>query len=295
MVAEHTQIEFSSADGVRNTLTIAEATKSDSNALILCLPAMGVPARKYDELINSLASNGISAASVDLRGIGNNSIRASRKCNFGYRHLVEYDLPAAIECLLKHYPSKKLILLGHSLGGQIATLHLTQNLKNIEGLILTASCSVYYKGWPILSRWGLLFFTQLASLITIIVGYFPGRKLGFGGREARGVMRDWAYNARSGNYILSGSKINYQPSAQQQHKLDQFPVLCISFADDKFAPVAASEQLLSKLNSLKVDRELIHGSDLGLALADHFNWLAKPQAIADICQHWIKSAIQTSK
>lgn len=249
---------------------------------------MGVPAEKYDALISSFATLGHIAASVDLRGVGLSSVRASRSIDFGYRHLVEVDLPAVLNRLGDLFPDKKIVLMGHSLGGQMATLYLTQTLKNIHGLVLVASCSVYYRGWPMPRRWLLLFFTQIAALIARVVGYFPGRKLGFGGLEARTVMSDWAYNARTGKYRLNGSNIDYQASQKHSLELAKFPVLNITFADDKFAPSTASEYLLSKLNSSNVSRRLINGEDLGLASADHFNWLKKPYLVSDTVNLWVK-------
>ena len=289
------QVEVSAIDGISNTITIAEPQSSSSNIVILCLPAMGVPAEKYHALINSFATLGHTAASVDLRGVGLSSVRASRSIDFGYRHLVEVDLPVVLNRLADLFPNKKIVLMGHSLGGQIATLYLTQTLKYIDGLVLVASCSVYYRGWPMPKRWLLLFFTQFAGLIACAVGYFPGRKLGFGGLEARTVMSDWAYNARTGNYRLNGSNNDYRASQKHALELEQFPILNITFADDKFAPSRASEYLLSKLNSSNVSRRLLQREDLGLTSADHFNWLKKPQSVSHTVNLWAKTLASAIK
>lgn len=294
------QLEFLASDGVANLITIAESDTPNSKPLIVCIPAMGVPAQKYRRLIFGFASKGYCAASFDLRGIGHSSVRASRDLNFGYKELVEQDLPAVLDCLAKSYPNKGIVLFGHSLGGQIATLHLTQDQTNIEALILTASCSVYYKGWSFFKRWPLLFFTQLATLVAGLIGYFPGHKLGFGGREARNVMKDWARNARTGNYELEGSDVNYQALEFRSNEcksttIEPINVLAITLADDKFAPAKATSFLLAKLGSPKVTSQLIQGADLGLSLADHFNWLKNPQAIIDTFERWFSAHSPSEK
>ena len=58
-------------------------------------------------------------------------------------------------------------------------------------------------------------------------------------------------------------------------------VLAINFSDDQFAPINATNHLLSKLASKHITRRLINGSDLGQAQADHFNWLKHPDKVAD--------------
>lgn len=275
------QCEFDTKDGVSNLITIVEPSNSDlaySNTVILCLPAMGMAAKQYKRLQVELSKLGFTTACYDLRGNGNSSIRANRANNFGYASLAEIDLPMAVTTLKKRFPNRKLTLLGHSLGGQISALYISQNPNTIETLILTASCSVYFKNWSWPKRWGLLVFSQFAWIISVIVGYFPGRRLGFGGQEGRDVMRDWAHNARTGDYKLNHSQYNYVPFP----KVPKLDVLAINFADDDFAPTRATNHLISKLRAEKVSKELVTGQHIGQSKADHFNWLKNPSYVAQL-------------
>jgi len=222
-----------------------------------------------------------------LRGNGNSSVRAGRASDFGYKELVEYDLPAAIECLKSKCPDKKIVLLGHSLGGQVSVLYLRQNLHGVSGLVLVASCSVYYKGWPKPTRWFMLAFSQFVKPLVSIVGYFPGRTIGFAATEARTVMTDWANIARNGDYTLKNSQVDYSSEVVEV----DIPVLAINLADDSFAPHKATTYLLSKLNSKTVKREIISAEQLGAQRADHFNWLKHPASINERCCVWIKTTI----
>ena len=76
---------------------------------------------------------------VDLRGQGRSSERASHFADFGYREMVEIDLPAAIAALRGRYPNRPLLLVGHSLGGQLATLPLTLDQPDVSGRIQQVS------------------------------------------------------------------------------------------------------------------------------------------------------------
>jgi predicted alpha/beta hydrolase len=271
-----------SGDDVSNVISVIEP--ANANTVILSVPAMGVSAKQYTQLLSELAELGFIAACFDLRGHGRSSIRASRANNFGYAEIAEVDLPAAISSIRRHYPTHKLVLLGHSLGGQACALFLSQNSNQVDDLVLAASCSVYYKNWPSPYRWGLLFFAQMSWFISSLVGYFPGRKLGFGGREARAIMRDWAHNARTGDYRLSNSRYNYVPFP----KVPELSILAINFADDQLAPVFATDHLLSKISAGHVTKKLLCGDDIERSQANHFNWLRSPKGVARVIADHLK-------
>lgn len=63
---------------------------------LLILPALGVPASYYDKLLHALFENGFSAASVDLHGQGDSSVKAGTKQDFGYVDMLEKDTPLAV-------------------------------------------------------------------------------------------------------------------------------------------------------------------------------------------------------
>jgi len=284
MVGDFTELAIRSNDGVDNLISLYIAEKNHHNTpILLCMPAMGVSARYYQAFAQALHAQGLSAATFDLRGHGQSSLRASRHCDFGYHDILKHDLPAAINTLREHLPDQPLYLLGHSLGGQLSALYMSQHPDQAKGLILTASCMVYYRGWPFPRSWGLLFFTQLALLITLIIGHFPGKKLGFAGREALGMMRDWASNARNGTYRLRNSRIDYDSGLG---KLDT-PVLAVNFDDDDFSPISATKTLLNKLSHCQHTYLSITGEELGLQSADHFNWLRSPNAVAERIATWL--------
>ena len=48
-----------------------------------------------------------------------------------------------------------------------------------------------------------------------MLGYVPGDRLGFGGTEARTLMRDWAHNGRTARYEPIGSDVNYESALRE--------------------------------------------------------------------------------
>lgn len=230
---------------------------------------MGAAAKAYDLLLLGFAKEGQPALSFDLRGQGSSSLSPERGAGFGYREILDYDFPAVIDYVNQRY-NVPVFLLGHSLGGQLFTLYCGTRRKEIRALMLVTTCSVYYKGWDGAERIKVLFFSQLFSVVGSILGYFPGDRLGFGGRVSKGVIKDWAYQARTGRYeITDGSDDREVPL-----KDVNLPVLSISFEHDFLAPKKAVLNLLKKLPRANVTHR--HHDDGKL---DHFSWLKRPSAI----------------
>lgn len=255
---------------------------------ILCLPAMGVAAKKYDALALALSQQGFNVAIAEMRGIGSSSVRASRAQDFGYQEIVCNDIPAAKAQLDALFPGEDVYFLGHSLGGQMASLYLGQNPEASAGLILCASCTVYFNNWPFPANLGLLLFTQFGGLLATVMGYFPGRRLGFGGREAKSVMQDWAYNARSGRYRSRQADLDLEGNLNNI----QCPVLTINFSDDTFAPLTGTNHLVDKFSSAaSANRRKIGltAEHIGATRADHFAWIKQPQEVAINVANWVQT------
>lgn len=279
-----------SGDGVSSELRVFSLGHASS--VVLIFPAMGVPARKYDGLASELHKQGLQVVTAELRGIESSSVRAGRGENFGYKEMVELDFPLALQHVEKLFPKQPIFLIGHSLGGQLALLMMSrsQALKSSmpAGLILSASCSIYYRGWALPKNIFILAFTQLAALISGLLGYFPGKIIGFGGREARTVISDWAKTARTGEYSLSNTDFDYEPALKSLST----SILAINYADDDFAPQRATELLLEKTSATEITRQMFSRNDLGSQRADHFSWLKHPEAVAAATKSWIDSVRQ---
>lgn len=245
------------------------------------VPAMGMPARHYLPFAQALAACGIAVAVHEWRGIGSSNLRASRRNNWGYRELLQMDLPAGVAALRVYQPLAQCWLGGHSLGGQLSVLYAGLHPRELAGLVLVASGSPYWRQFPYGRLIAFCYF--LASLLANLLGYLPGRRLGFGGNEARTVIADWTHSGRTGRYIAAGLKQDLEYALMQL----TLPVLALRLQNDWLGPQASLDWLLGKMPDARCASGVITPDDLDGKVADHFGWMKLPAAVAARIALWI--------
>lgn len=247
-----------------------------ARARLLWLPAMGVAAKHYTAFAEALAARGVAVFVHDWRGNGSSSLRPSRHSDWGYRELLELDLPATLDAITAHASGPPSILGGHSLGGQLACCFLAMRPNAASHLWLVASGAPYWRSFPAPTRWGLPLAYRFLPWLAQRRGFLPGRRIGFGGNESRSLIEDWARTALTGRYGATGVDADLESSLAAVEVSTRAVVL----DRDWLAPAGSLHYLLGKLpRSL---HRIVHvdGAMLG-AHADHFAWMKKPAAVAD--------------
>jgi predicted alpha/beta hydrolase len=201
-------------------------------------------------------------------------VRASRHCDWGYRELLLHDLPASERAVAGRAPGVEPVIGGHSLGGQLACCRLAL-APGARALWLVASGSPYWRAFPVRTRWWLPATYRFLPWLANIRGALPGRTVGFGGNEARGLIQDWARSGLSGRYAAHGLEIDLDRALRSV----TVPVQAIGFARDWLGPESSLRFLLSKLGSTQVRIVRLDAAALG-ATADHFAWMRFPEAVA---------------
>jgi acylglycerol lipase len=104
-------------------------------AIILVAHGLGEHISRYDNLINNLVPKGFAVYGLDHEGHGKSE---------GQRIYVDRfqvyldDLKTFYDMVLKENPGLKIFLLGHSMGGLIATAYTIQHQQELAGLIVSA-------------------------------------------------------------------------------------------------------------------------------------------------------------
>lgn len=243
--------------------------------VILMLPGMGISARNLIPLGLALEPLGVRLLVHEWRGNGSSSIRARRGVDWGYDTLLDVDLPASLDAAV-NASSSRVSVAGHSLGSQLACLLAAHHPERVERLLLIAGGSPYWRCYPTLTGLGLLGMLQLLPMLGRIFGYYPGRRLGFAGTEARQLMIDWARTGRTGRYAWGKPLRDEEPALAALAKR----VHVIAMEHDGFVPEASTDWLLGKLPGCTVSRETLTGADAEVDRIDHFSWMHAPETTA---------------
>jgi predicted alpha/beta hydrolase len=98
-------------------------------------------------------------------------------------------------------------------------------------------------------------------------------------------MRDWARNARTGDYLLTNSPHDFEARLQT---LDR-PVLAISLAGDGFAPARALDNLCGKFPGAALSRWDVQPGEMDPEGLDHFGWVRHSAPIAARIAAWVQA------
>ncbi len=249
-------------------------------ASLLWLPALGVAARHYLPLADALAGHGIATFLHEWRGHGSSTLRAGRRQDWGYKALLEQDIPASEAGVARSAPGLPRIIGGHSIGGQLACCHLALAPDAAAALWLVASGAPYWRAFPPPRRWALPLAYRFMPWLARVNGHFPGKRLRFAGNEARGLIEDWGRTAISGRYAARGIDADLEAGLSRARP----DVRAALLADDWLAPRSSLDFLLSKMPRARANVRSFDADELAGA-ADHFAWMKQPDAIAD----WLAS------
>jgi predicted alpha/beta hydrolase len=271
-------IEVTVADGHRFELIDVPAERAAH--ILLFLPGMGLSARLFIPFARSLAKRGFHVYIHEWRGNGSSNRRASRDVDWGYAELLD-DLAAARAAIVARGHGD-LFLGGHSLGSQLACLSAALEPDGCRGLVIAAGGSPYWRVFPLPMKLVMIGVMSVFPVLGAAFGYYPGKRVGFAGNEARQVMSDWARSARSGRYEPAGVEADLEARLREL----ALPVLAVDMADDWFVPTGSLGWLLGKLAHCRIERETVHAED---GKADHYAWMRHPGPTADAIERWANS------
>ena len=266
-----------------STVLLGAEGGGPADPVALVLPAMGVPAAYYGPFVDELGRQGVGAAVGDYPGQGQSLPEVSRGVDYGYRELAQEWMPAILAATHSAFPSREVVLLGHSLGGHVMLAYLAHvDDPKVRAGILVGSGSPYWMAQG--KNVGVLAKTQVVAAVTRVRGMWPGHRFGFGGRQPRTLMAEWAGYARHGRLEPGGKAVE-----DDLHDVT-LPVLAIDLDGDTLCPPSATDHLVAKLTGAPVDRWTFAKSpgDPGKPV-DHFSFARSPEIIGAYLADWARA------
>lgn len=265
---------FASADGY--ALAATRFMPAETPKAIIVLPsAMGVKQDFYFPFARFLAQQGFAVLTFDYRGMGLSVPEQFRRSLRGFHAdlfvWAESDYNAAVRTARSWHADAPLLVIGHSLGGQLPGLLPDNHL--IDGIVTIAAGSGYWRdNAPQLKRMVWLMWYFAVPVYTRLFGYFPGKKMRKVGDLPKGVIYQWSKWCRSPHYVIDHAG---EPIRSGYEKI-RAPVLSLSFTDDELMSKRSIDSLHDFYRNAPMERRYIKPADVNAKRIGHFGFF-RPQ------------------
>ena len=256
--------------------------ENSSNKSIIISSATGVLQKYYSRFASHFSSLGFTVYTFDYYGIGASNSKSIKHITANLNAWA-FDQAAVIKYAKETNPEHKIILITHSIGGQL--MGLNAEIKLVDSVITIASQTGYWKYFKGFSRFRMfMFWYVLIPYTTPIFGYFPAKKLGLFENIPKQVAYQWRKWGIHPNYMFGHFK-----NTELYFSTVSCPVLILSFPRDLFASKASVDWLASKLTHAKVDRRHLIPADLNIKDVQHFGYFKKEyqDSLWKLTETWI--------
>lgn len=220
--------ELRAADGL--ALSACRFEAHEPRAVVVVGAALGVRQDFYADFAGHLAARGLDAITFDCRGIGRSAPRSLRGFRASLDDWIALDYEAAIAHAASAAGGRPVFVVGHSMGAQLPAL--APSGRQVRAMVAVAGGGGYWGGLaPALRPLMLAMLVGVAPVAIPLAGYFPGRRLRLLGDLPAGVMRQWRRWCLHPEYL-----VGVQPGARDAYARVRFPILSLSFTDDRMMP-----------------------------------------------------------
>ncbi|MEB3790751.1 alpha/beta fold hydrolase [Acinetobacter sp. IK40] len=231
---------ISCKDGYQLAAQFYPALNSDKSYPILICPATGITKNFYHAFAQWLNQQGYPVLSFDFRGIGESLHGALKDSTASINDWGIYDIPAAIEALLNRTQAEKVIIVGHSAGGQL--LGIASNYHKVAKVLAIAGSTGHVKGLKGKTKvLAPLMFNIIFPVSSFVKGYGATQFIGMGENLPKNVAKQWAEFCSKPGYVMNaiGKTI-----FEDYHQQILCPITSFWATDDEIATHSNVKDLL---------------------------------------------------
>lgn len=261
--------------------------KNSIHKTIIISSATGVLQHYYFKFATFFSELGYTVYTFDYSGIGKSNLSISdlKQNNIDLKDWGKNDQAFVINYAKSQNPNDKIIVITHSIGGQI--LAFNKNISKIDAIITIASQSGYWKHWKGFERFKMFtFWHVLIPTLTPLFGYFPAKKFGLFENLPQQMAYQWQRWGKHKDYMLS--EFNFE---NLQFKNFNKHLLAISFPKDEYATKVAVDWLAKQFTNANIERRHIIPKELGISNVGHFGFFRSKfkDSLWEITHNWIEN------
>jgi len=265
----------------------------DTRPVVIVNPATSVRCRYYFRFAAFLFNHGFDVIAYDYRGIGESRPATLRGFDACWLDWGCHDFEAVLCYARRSFSGQPINVVAHSVGGFV--LGLAKSNQLIRRIFTMGAQYAYWGDYAagarlrMVAKWHLVM-----PLITILFGYFPGKKLGWLEDTPKGVVRDWALSRQRFEDTWRGRSSARYPDKHalvQRFAVVTAPTLAVSVTDDEFGTIPAVERLLAYFSDsprthLRISPQSIFEPEIG-----HFGFFKSrfEQKLWQVPLEWLKS------
>ena len=234
---QHTEGYFTAADGT-GIFRQSWLPDADPTGVVMLIHGLGEHSGRYGHVAEALVAAGHAVHALDHRGHGKSD--GKRAYVKSYDEFMT-DLEQFRAIIESEHPGRPLIVLGHSMGGNLAVGHVLDHLAGVAGLALSGAA---LKVGDDLSPTQIRIFRMIAK---VAPGFRPQAL------SADAISRDPAVvDAYRNDPLVCTGKISAGLGAALIEAMDRFPsrypelrlpILVMHGTDDQLADIAGSHEL----------------------------------------------------
>ncbi len=236
----------------------------DITGVLVVHSATATPQGFYRAFAQYAASRGLLTITYDYRGTGLSGSPKSQR-GIKMRDWIQQDIPAVAQWAAERYPELPHYAIGHSVGGH--GLVLNYGTDHLKAFAITASHVAALRS---ISPWTerlrvITVLNVLGPVLSRLIGYMPGRKLGLGEDIPRAAMLDWSSWTLRKNYFFD------DPSMQAKRKAEELrvPMLAVGASDDLWASERQMDLLAEHVTGAPVERRTYTPQEIGAKSIGH--------------------------
>lgn len=251
-------------------IAVKEFTPKISNGYcVIIASATGVKQNYYKNFAHFLSDNHYTVYTFDYGGIGESRDKPLSEFVTTASAWAQNDFEWVVKYVKDKNPESKLLVITHSIGGQLIGLVPSNDL--FQGIIMVASQSGSWRHWKGFDRikMQLLWYAMLPVCVKLF-GYLPSKKFSRMEDLPKGMALEWSKWCKSPNYHF-----DHIEDAPDRYNKVNCTIVAYSIENDFYATVPAIDWITKQFKNASLKRIHLEAKNFNTKEIGHFGVFQK--------------------